>query len=74
MRAIYLRYQKRQGISSLFYERLASENSIRLTNVITYTHVTPEAKMIFSEEVRLSHVGNNVHHVKTKLNEQVDLC
>lgn len=29
--------------------------------------------MMFSEEVRLSHVGNNVHHVKTKLNEQVDV-
>lgn len=29
--------------------------------------------MMFSEEVRLSHVGNNVHYVKTKLNEQVDV-
>jgi hypothetical protein len=29
---------------------------------------------MFSREVRLSHVGNNVHHVKIKLHEQVDLC
>ena len=30
--------------------------------------------MMFNKEVRLSHVGNNVHHVKAKLNEQVALC